>query len=181
MSQDHGLYAEVGDATKSHLMSTFGGSPNYRPPCNGDPAPYATTTLAMQNRIRTLVSPEMSSRYKKKVDNYRISGFLQNGNTFISLPQSEAQQDFFSRTTSSTEADNKRLPPTSTNSSISQNSPFFVPNWSEIFPPPPPEQPPPIPRSQNSSPLTSSMFNFRQQVRRKVKLCTASKIVLGRT
>ena len=55
---DQGLYAEVGDANsnKSHLMSTFaapsGG--NYR--LGPDPAPYATTTLAMQNRIRTMVS-----------------------------------------------------------------------------------------------------------------------------
>ena len=50
---DQGLYAEVGEAVaaKSHLMSTFA-SAHYRV---NDPAPYATTTLAMQNRIRTLV------------------------------------------------------------------------------------------------------------------------------
>ena len=50
---DQGLYAEVGEAAaaKSHLMSTFA-SAHYRV---NDPAPYATTTLAMQNRIRTLV------------------------------------------------------------------------------------------------------------------------------
>ena len=57
-NQDQGLYAEVGDANsnKSHLMSTFGGPPggNYR--LGPEPAPYATTTLAMQNRIRTMVS-----------------------------------------------------------------------------------------------------------------------------
>ena len=42
------LYAEVGDCDLSggHLTS-FNRS--------GDPAPYATTTLAMQNRVRTLV------------------------------------------------------------------------------------------------------------------------------
>ena len=60
-NQDQGLYAEVGDANsnKSHLMSTFAGPPtpsggHYR--LGQDPAPYATTTLAMQNRIRTMVS-----------------------------------------------------------------------------------------------------------------------------
>ena len=60
-NQDQGLYAEVGDANsnKSHLMSTFAGPPtpsggHYR--LGADPAPYATTTLAMQNRIRTMVS-----------------------------------------------------------------------------------------------------------------------------
>ena len=56
---DQALYAEVGDANsnKSHLMSTFGTTPsggNFR--LGPDPAPYATTTLAMQNRIRTMVS-----------------------------------------------------------------------------------------------------------------------------
>jgi roundabout axon guidance receptor 2 len=61
---DQGLYAEVGDITTTsgnnnkshqHLMQSFAGfSPhmNYRP---GDPAPYATTTLAMQNRMRVMV------------------------------------------------------------------------------------------------------------------------------
>lgn len=50
-----GLYAEVGDmVNKSHLMSTFGSS-NGQPYRVADPAPYATTTLAMQNRIRTMV------------------------------------------------------------------------------------------------------------------------------
>lgn len=46
------LYAEVGD-NKSHLMSTFGSNNHYR--MTNEPAPYATTTLAMQNRIRNLV------------------------------------------------------------------------------------------------------------------------------
>ena len=70
---DQGLYAEVGDANsnKSHLMSTFaapsGG--NYR--LGPDPAPYATTTLAMQNRIRTMVSKKWQSNYKNHED---ISG-----------------------------------------------------------------------------------------------------------
>ena len=58
-----GLYAEVGESAapssgnKSHLMSTFGGSSGHNYRMGGsDPAPYATTTLAMQNRIRTMVS-----------------------------------------------------------------------------------------------------------------------------
>ena len=53
--EQHGLYAEVGEASANkHLLSTFGGSvmTTYR---NNDPAPYATTTLAMQNKVRTMV------------------------------------------------------------------------------------------------------------------------------
>ncbi len=59
---EQSLYAEVGDpSNKSHLMSTFGSSSVASPSANNyrlvvqDPAPYATTTLAMQNRIRTMV------------------------------------------------------------------------------------------------------------------------------
>ena len=45
------LYAEVGEASFNGRknFSSFGGS--YR----SDPAPYATTTLAMNNKMRTLV------------------------------------------------------------------------------------------------------------------------------
>ena len=46
------LYAEVGEASFNGRanFSSFGGS--YR----SEPAPYATTTLAMNNKMRTLVS-----------------------------------------------------------------------------------------------------------------------------
>ena len=56
-SADVDIYAEVGDVDVD-LASGFG----FRP--NADPAPYATTTLAMQNKMRTL-----------------------GGQTFVSLPQ----------------------------------------------------------------------------------------------
>ena len=48
------LYAEVGEASFNgrNNFSSFGGSASYR----SDPAPYATTTLAMNNKMRTLVS-----------------------------------------------------------------------------------------------------------------------------
>ena len=56
-NQEQSLYAEVGEGAFGigrHNLSSFGGS--YR---NGsmmsDPAPYATTTLAMNNKMRTLV------------------------------------------------------------------------------------------------------------------------------
>ena len=48
------LYAEVGEIgvyNNNGLLTTFNG-PMMRP---SDPAPYATTTLAMQNRTRTMV------------------------------------------------------------------------------------------------------------------------------
>ena len=51
------LYAEVGDCGGGNgegLLTTFNGF-NGRNGCS-DPAPYATTTLAMQNSVRTLVS-----------------------------------------------------------------------------------------------------------------------------
>jgi roundabout axon guidance receptor 2 len=50
------LYAEVGEVVNVYnnngLLTTFNGPPGR----HGDPAPYATTTLAMQNRTRTVVS-----------------------------------------------------------------------------------------------------------------------------
>ena len=47
-SQD--LYAEVSDVTMtSGLLSTFHTQPSLQHQFNGDPEPYATTTLAMQN------------------------------------------------------------------------------------------------------------------------------------
>ena len=57
---DVDIYAEVGDVDVD-LASGFGFRPNAS---TGDPAPYATTTLAMQNKMRTL-----------------------GGQTFVSLPQ----------------------------------------------------------------------------------------------
>ena len=54
--EQHGLYAEVGEAANKHLLSTFGSAGNHTTYRNNDPAPYATTTLAMQNKVRTMVS-----------------------------------------------------------------------------------------------------------------------------
>ena len=53
--EQHGLYAEVGEAANKHLLSTFGSAGNHTTYRNNDPAPYATTTLAMQNKVRTMV------------------------------------------------------------------------------------------------------------------------------
>lgn len=61
-NQDQGLYAEVGDIVgnnNSSLLSTFGGGMMMGYSRPGDPAPYATTTLAMQNRMRNLVSQKI--------------------------------------------------------------------------------------------------------------------------
>ncbi len=49
----HDLYAEVGEGD-SGLLTTFNGFGGAG--ASSDPAPYATTTLAMQNRMRTVVS-----------------------------------------------------------------------------------------------------------------------------
>ena len=61
------LYAEVGEASfgPRNNFTSFGGSGSYR----SDPAPYATTTLAMNNKMRTLVSRHTSylGRFKKKL------------------------------------------------------------------------------------------------------------------
>ena len=67
-SQD--LYAEVSDvAMTSGLMSTFHTQqPGLQNQFNGDPEPYATTTLAMQNTNARLL----------------------NGNLFMSLPQEDS-------------------------------------------------------------------------------------------
>ena len=51
------LYAEVGEPSmlggqRGHFTSFGGTGGSYR----SEPAPYATTTLAMNNKIRTLVS-----------------------------------------------------------------------------------------------------------------------------
>ena len=70
-SQD--LYAEVSDITMtSGLMSTFHAQqPGYPNQFNGDPEPYATTTLAMQNtnaRILVRIGQKycaLKSCYKK--------------------------------------------------------------------------------------------------------------------
>ena len=55
------LYAEVGEVVNAYnnngLLTTFNNSPQPPHPSMrpGDPAPYATTTLAMQNRTRSMV------------------------------------------------------------------------------------------------------------------------------
>ena len=57
-NQEPSLYAEVGEAAFGggrHNLSSFGGS--YRSGMMSEPAPYATTTLAMNSKMRTLVWP----------------------------------------------------------------------------------------------------------------------------
>lgn len=147
---DHGdgqaLYAEVGDTDE--VLTTFNGFSTSKSDGNGpsEPAPYATTTLAMQNRMRTV-----------------------NGNTFIALPQQDpSSQDFLShKTTSSSGGDSlstgQKSPSggigdlslskrTATGSSSGHSGHsngagggnFYLPNWSDLFPPPPEQPPPPV-------------------------------------
>ena len=163
------LYAEVGEID-DNVMSTFNNGGGFG---NTDPAPYATTTLAMQNKMRTL-----------------------NGNTFISLPQTDPStaavaamsQDLLShRTTSSSGGDTTtslshhhkspsvELPSAAatiggnsgSGGRSNNNSSTYIPNWSDIFPPPP-ECPPPPQQSgiDVDSPANSprSGRRLRQQV-----------------
>eukprot|EP00095_Tigriopus_kingsejongensis_P009444 maker-scaffold108_size357748-snap-gene-2.20 protein:Tk09444 transcript:maker-scaffold108_size357748-snap-gene-2.20-mRNA-1 annotation:"conserved hypothetical protein" len=141
-SDGQALYAEVGDTDE--VLTTFNGFPTSKSDTsNGDPAPYATTTLAMQNRIRSV-----------------------HGKTFMALPQHDpSSQDFLShKTTSSSGGDSlsngqkspggdfsagKRTGSSSGHSGGGGN--FYLPNWSELFPPPP-EQPPP-PAGGDSPPI----------------------------
>ena len=92
---------------------------------------------------------------------------MQNGNTFMPLPQSDPMDLFSHRTNSSSES--KFLEDSRMNSNpgttSSHGSQRLIPNWSDILPPPPPEQPPPA--SPNA---TQNMYNYRrpsaQQVRK---------------
>merc|ERR1719220_2763994 len=85
-NQEPSLYAEVGEAAFGlgrHNLSSFGGS--YRSGgMISEPAPYATTTLAMNSKMRTL-----------------------DGKTFMSLPQREElareENQFFAAKNNSTE------------------------------------------------------------------------------
>lgn len=129
------LYAEVGDVAFGgrNNLSSFGGS--YRSGgVHSEPAPYATTTLAMNNKMRTL-----------------------DGKTFLSLPQSENQDFFTHKTNSSSGGDSFHselmTPPSdshfspdksksSTGSGLTKlsggsGSGSYIPNWSDFFPPPP--------------------------------------------
>merc|ERR1719471_1522096 len=143
------LYAEVGEASFNgrNNFSSFGGSASYR----SDPAPYATTTLAMNNKMRTL-----------------------DGATFLSLPQAECP-DFFTHKTNSSSASggNESLhsdplitPPSdahfspnksksSSGSGVTVGS--YLPNWSEFFPPPPN-----CPPSDNESTINTPLINRNQ-------------------
>ena len=98
-SQD--LYAEVSDVTMaSGLLSTFHTQqPGLQNQFSGDPEPYATTTLAMQNTNARLLVRFYRSYilYKKffiwldKMFETTISIYflIQNGNLFMSLPQED--------------------------------------------------------------------------------------------
>eukprot|EP00092_Neocalanus_flemingeri_P031723 GFUD01034457.1.p1 GENE.GFUD01034457.1~~GFUD01034457.1.p1 ORF type:complete len:1341 (+),score=224.87 GFUD01034457.1:285-4307(+) len=127
------LYAEVGEAGFGirNNLSSFGGS--YRSGgVHSEPAPYATTTLAMNNKMRTL-----------------------DGKTFLSLPQSENHEFFTHKTNSSSGGDSihselmtppfeSHFSPNRSKSSngsgitkLSGGSGSYIPNWSDFFPPPP--------------------------------------------
>merc|ERR1712079_210763 len=123
----------------------FGGS--YR----SDPAPYATTTLAMNNKMRTL-----------------------DGATFLSLPQSDCQDFLTQKTNSSSASGGESVHSdlmTSQSPSDSHFSPnksksssgsgpvtgSYLPNWTEFFPPPPA-----CPPSECDSSFTSPLVNRNQ-------------------
>lgn len=151
-NQEQSLYAEVGEGAFGlgrHNLSSFGGS--YR---NGsmmsDPAPYATTTLAMNNKMRTL-----------------------DGKTFLALPQRDDHEFFTHKTNSSSGGDSVHselmTPPSdshfSPDKSKSSNGSginklsggsgstggSYIPNWSDLFPPPP-AYPPSDSESQANTP-----------------------------
>ena len=151
------LYAEVGEASfngRNHF-SSFGGS--YR----SDPAPYATTTLAMNNKMRTL-----------------------DGATFLSLPQSDCQ-DFLTQKTNSSSASggesvhsdlmtsqsplDSHFSPNKSKSS-SGSGPVtgsYLPNWTEFFPPPPA-----CPPSECDSSFNTPLVNRNQHA---VKVTTKTQ------
>ena len=114
---------------------------------------------------------------------------LQNGNTFMALPQNDpSQQDFLShKTTSSsggesfsnskyldnnvspTDAAAGRQNRTATGSSSGRSAPgslgqTYIPNWSDIFPPPPDQPPPPAGDSPPNSPRSVVRSRQQQQV-----------------
>ena len=179
------LYAEVGEASFNgrQNFSSFGGS--YR----SDPAPYATTTLAMNNKMRTLVSHSQSS-VLVCVD---VTILLQDGATFLSLPQSDCP-DFFTHKTNSSSASggdcsvhsDLMTPPSDSQSHFSPNKSksssgsgltklsggsgsagSYQPNWSEFFPPPPP-----CPPSDCDSGLNTPLVNRNQH---GVKVTTSTQ------
>jgi len=155
------LYAEVGEATFGgrNNLSSFGGS--YRSGgVHSEPAPYATTTLAMNNKMRTL-----------------------DGKTFLGLPQSENQEFFTHKTNSSSGGDSVHselmTPPSdshfSPNKSKSSSgsgitklsggsgSGSYIPNWSDFFPPPP-NCPPSDSESAMNTPRVPRNSNNKNQM-----------------
>jgi len=158
---EQSLYAEVGDVAlgERNNLSSFGGS--YRSGgARSEPAPYATTTLAMSNKMRTL-----------------------DGKTFISLPQRE-NQDFLTHKTNSSSggdsfhselmtppSDSHFSPDRSKSSSGSGLTKLSggscngsnIPNWSDFFPPPP-NCPPSDSESVFNTPRVPRNLSYQKQM-----------------
>ena len=101
--------------------------------------------------------------YDRIVQLHIIMLYLQNGNTFMPLPQSDPMEFFSHRTNSSSESkfpEDSRLLHSNPGTTSSHNSSNqrIIPNWSDILPPPPPDQPPPP--SPNSN---KNFYNLRRQ------------------
>ena len=100
--------------------------------------------------------------YNRIVQLHNIMLYLQNGNTFMPLPQSDPMEFFSHRTNSSSESkfpeDSRLHSNPGTTSSHNSSNQRIIPNWSDILPPPPPDQPPPP--SPNSN---KNFYNLRRQ------------------
>jgi len=165
-SQEPILYAEVGDAAYpvQNNLSSFGDSCHSHDNMS-EPAPYATTTLAMGNKMRTL-----------------------DGKKFNCIPQNDNGDSFTNKTNSSSggdslfsevmtpspnaqfmpsqsKASNESYKPKSVAGSDSGLMSSYIPNWSEMFPPPPAYPPsdlesavntPRIARNYNSKNVSSN-------------------------
>merc|ERR1719153_1320326 len=141
----------------SHPKFSFYGS--YRSGVHSEPAPYATTTLAMNNKMRTL-----------------------DGKAFTSLPQRENKDFFTHKTNSSSGGDSFHselmTPPPDchispdksksstghlTKLSEGSSSGSYVPNWSNFFPPPP-NCPPSDSESAMNTPRVQRNLGYQNQM-----------------
>jgi len=101
------IYAEVGDGEGRHL-STFSNHFNNINSKYQDPEPYATTTLAVQNRYAN-----------------------QDGYLNAEYPEATGQLNLYKTGSSSGGSSLNSKPSTGSGSGA------YIPNWSEMFPPPP--------------------------------------------
>merc|ERR1719305_449764 len=165
-NQEPSLYAEVGEAAFGlgrHNLSSFGGS--YRSGgVISEPAPYATTTLAMNSKMRTLdgktfMSLPQREELAREENQFFTSKNSSGENQFFGNKNNSENQFFTHKTNSSSGGDsiNSELmtPPSdshfspdksksSSGSGITKLSGgsgsgggSYIPNWSDLFPPPP--------------------------------------------